>query len=333
MSLSTPIKTVKALVFRASVGNALNRFRLKPGSRILFKAEKKSDADAREKAGYIRYMFDEYMRFIDQAGRSLQDQRVLELGPGDNFGVALLCLAKGTRQVVCLDKYAAVRDLEFERRVYWALRETLTGEEQARFDASVIIDGGPKFNPEVFVSIDDCPIEEADRRLSEEPFDFVLSRSVLEYLKNPERAFDMMDHLLKPGGMMVHKVDVRDDGMFSAAGHHPLTFLTLPDSTYQRMTSHSYRPNRWRLAAFRDLLSRYKCDARFPVSHILGHEKELEEPVLALKDGQHYRREDVNRVKDIRSQLVEPFKAVSTEDLLATGFFVLVEKHLVDHAV
>jgi SAM-dependent methyltransferase len=330
MALAAHFRTVDALIWRGMVQNAINRFRLRPGSRILFKKEQKTDADAREKAGYIRYMFDEYMRFIDGDETDLAGKRILELGPGDNYGVALLALTKGAKEFVCLDKYAAIRDLEFEQRVYWELRETLSGSEKERFDTCVIIDGGPTFNPDVFRSIDDCPVEEADRRLGEEPFDYIWSRSVLEYLKNPDRAFDMMDLLLAPDGTMIHKVDVRDDGMFSAAGHHPLTFLTLSEATYRRMTSHSYRPNRWPLSFYRTHLSRYKYTFQLPVTHILGHTKELAAPKVAIKEGREYRREDVNRIKEIRSTLAEPFKPVSTEDLLSSGFFVVAQKQGVD---
>src|SRR4051794_33313215 len=56
---------------------------------------------------------------------SLDGLHVLELGPGDNLGVALRFLAAGAERVVCLDRFAIRRDPDFERRVYERLRAGL----------------------------------------------------------------------------------------------------------------------------------------------------------------------------------------------------------------
>jgi len=50
-----------------------------------------------------------------------------------------------------------------------------------------------------------------------------------------------MDALLAPGGWMMHKIDLSDQGMFSRNGQHPLTYLTIPDQVYGWMSTHSER--------------------------------------------------------------------------------------------
>lgn len=64
----------------------------------------------------------------------------------------------------------------------------------------------------------------------------------MEHLFDPVAALDGMLEALRPGGTLVHRIDLRVHGMFR--GQHPLTFLTLPDAIYTRMTRNSGRPNR-----------------------------------------------------------------------------------------
>ena len=166
------------------------------------------------------------------------------------MGVGLLAMAHGAASVTGLDKYAPVVDRKFDQAVLRALREGLETEEQRhRFDAAWT---GETYG-EAVQHITNCPLEKAHRRLPQAHYDVVWSRSVLEYLKNVPRAFSVLQDLMKPGGLMVHKVDVRDDGLFSAHGHHPLLFLTLRRGVWSGMTSHTYRPNQW-LTDFRRLL-------------------------------------------------------------------------------
>lgn len=325
------LETVRKGLFRSRRGiicwsilkNAVNGFRLKPGSKVRFIDETPSDEVAHEKVGYIRYMFDEYLRYLPNG---IQGKTVLELGPGDNFGVALLCLAHGADTVVCLDKYAAVRQPEFECRVYWKLRETLTGEQQARFDQVVILDKQATFDEERLRIINDCPLENAASRLGKFQPHLILSRSVLEYLKTLEGAFDVMDRLLPPGGQLIHKVDVRDDGLFSASGHHPLTFLTPSEITYRAMTSFTYRPNRMRIDDFRCQLQRLGYPFELPITQLLEQEKEFSSPISHLVKDNHYGKKEVERIKEIRPHLAKHFSAMSNEDLLTTGFWLIAKK-------
>ena len=70
----------------------------------------------------------------------------------------------------------------------------------------------------------------------------IISVAVLEHVYDPDASFDAMHRLLKPGGLLLHEVDLRDHLMFSSAGCHPLTFLTFSPSVWRLMTSDSGRP-------------------------------------------------------------------------------------------
>ena len=52
----------------------------------------------------------------------------MEIGHGDNLGVALRFLAAGAAEVICLDKFYSKRDPERQREIYLALRAQLDDE-------------------------------------------------------------------------------------------------------------------------------------------------------------------------------------------------------------
>src|SRR5215218_1948090 len=49
--------------------------------------------------------FEHYLKYSGLTRESLKGQTVLEIGPGENAGVALRFLAAGATEVVCIDKF------------------------------------------------------------------------------------------------------------------------------------------------------------------------------------------------------------------------------------
>ena len=85
-----------------------------------------------------------------------------------------------------------------------------------------------------------------------------------------------MDQLLRPGGTMIHKVDLRDHGMFSEGGQNALTFLTLGDRTYRWMGEESAGlPNRVLIGWYRDELAGLGYESKYLVTHFAGVDDEL----------------------------------------------------------
>ncbi len=158
---------------------------------------------------------------------------ILEAGTGDNFGLALLFLASGANRVVTIDKFYSKRDPEQQRRIYLAMRERLEPEARTRFDRATDLSIGIKTNENVRRYIYGTGIEEADRLLPGDRFDFVIYKGALQDVPAIDRAFEVVDALLAPGGWMMHKIDLSDQGMFSRNGQHPLTYLTISDQVYR----------------------------------------------------------------------------------------------------
>ena len=82
-------------------------------------------------------------------------------------------------------------------------------------------------------------IEEAPAQIGESSVDAIVSRAVLEHVFDLDTALAAMHRLLKPGGRMAHKVDLRDHGLFTDGGQHALEFLTVSDRVYTWMGEES----------------------------------------------------------------------------------------------
>ena len=173
-----------------------------------------------------------YRRYCRLVGVDVFRGTVAEVGPGDNLGVALL-LAKAADEVWTIDRYAARRDPAQHAAIYAGLakRHGLSGSHapaEATFERirELVGEGAESF------------FRSTPRR-----FDAILSNATLEHVAEPVAVLNAMVTALAPGGRLVHVIDLSDHGMF--AGRSPLTFLTVGDAIYRRMTRNSGRPNRF----------------------------------------------------------------------------------------
>jgi SAM-dependent methyltransferase len=277
---------------------------------------------------YINNQFDDYLRYGELTPDRLRGARIFELGFGDNIGVALKFLANGVSQVVCLDKFYSKRDKEQERKIYQALRETLSDEERRRFDEAVDLSDGITPNPDQIKCIYGVDIENAEELKTIEPFDFVISRGAIQDIFEPDAAFAAMHRILKPGGLMLHKIDLSDQGMFREYGMNPLTFLTIPDSVYRLMAEGSGKPNRKKMSYYRNLLEALGYDVKILVTDIIGRggRGDLSPHKESIAQGVDYSDETMSLVTEIRPKLSANFKEMTDEELLVDGIFVIARK-------
>ncbi len=282
--------------------------------------------DLQSSLAYIRRVYDEYLRFGGLSEADLAGKRVLEIGPGDNLGVPLLFLAAGAAHATGLDKFYSHRDAGQQVRIYEALRQQLNASQQGLFDRAIRLGQEPEFIPEYLRYVYGVGIEEADQRLAGEQFDLVLSRVALQDVVLFEETFQVMDRLLSPGGMMVHKIDLRDYGLFPRNLHHPLTFLTVSDPIYHMMISHRGFPNRHRIGDYRKVLGGFGYEASFLVTDLLGVPGELPTPLSVVRAGVDFGDETKRLIGSIRPRLLPRFRALSDEDLAVQAFFAVVRK-------
>jgi len=274
---------------------------------------------------YINLVYREYLEYAGLGPEALRGKRILEVGPGDNFGVALKFLAAGAAKVVCLDKFYSERNVEQQTRIYHELRKQLSPHEARVFDECIKLHSDIVLNEERLQYIYGHGIEEADEILEPGSFDFIVSRAVIHNVYDIDRGFEAMDRLLAPGGYMLHKIDLSDENMFSSRGMHPLTFLTIPERIYYLMASDSGKPNRKLVGDYREQMQRRGYQTKILITTVLGtgplvpHKEQIEQ-------GVDYSDKTLSLINQIRSSLAAPFRDRSDAELAATGIFLIGKK-------
>jgi SAM-dependent methyltransferase len=254
---------------------------------------------------YIERVAEDYLVY---AGRERFAGRVAEIGPGDSQGVALVMLARGAAEVHTVDRYRSQRDPATEAAIQRALAE----RQGHRFDG--------RAEPFRVTEHSGAPAE-TFFRATPMTFDWIVSRAVLEHLYDPIGALDAMFASLNPGGVMVHRVDLRDHGMF--AGHHPLTFLTVPERLYRAMTRGAGRPNRVLAPAYRAWLARVPGSAR--ITRLAGEADEFAPAPWDALDAAARERACAT-VRAIRDRLARPLRGLADEDLAISGIVLVAHK-------
>ena len=280
-----------------------------------------------ESLAYIEEQYRDYLTYGQLSHEDVQGKRILELGFGDNVGVALKFLAAGAGQVVCVDKFYSKRDTAREREIYAGLRRGLPPDEQRRFDAVISMADDVKFDATKLQALNGLDLEAAAHQLKEQDqvFDLIISRAVIEEIYEPAGVLAAADGLLAPGGLMLHKIDLSDYGIFSDGGMHPLTFLTIPESVYRLMASDSGIPNRKLLGYYRKQMDGFSYDTKFFVTSIVGHGPVVpHREISALdEDGSEVALPVIN---EIRPKLWREFKRMSDEELMVQGVFLVGRK-------
>lgn len=288
------------------------RRRLAAGKLAASSGARHANLDIAASLAYVERLYGDYLAY---GGLDHFSGSVAEIGPGDSFAVALRILGGGADHVHAIDRWVSRRDADTQRRIYGALSEHhglahlfsgAPGEDTIRNLSYHAGQPAEKF-------FRDCGLQ----------FDAIISRAVMEHLYDPLGALDDMARSLKPGGIMIHRIDLRDHGMFS--GHHPLTLLTLPDALHRRMTAGAGRPNRVLIPAYRAWLAGSGLTGGITVSRLAGVGDELDPaPWEALDKAAKARA--LASVRAIRPRLAKKFKAMADEDLAVAGLVLVARK-------
>ena len=278
------------------------------------------------RAAYKRGVFEAFLRHGGLERDELAGTRVLEVGPGDDLSVALRFLAAGAAEVTCVDRFRFEVDPDWERAVYRVVLEELDEEGRERLGGVIDADGRLERHSDRLRVISDAGIEDAARALEHGSFDLIASVAVLEHVYDLEASMRAMDDLLAAGGRMVHYVDLRDHGMLSAGGHHPLEFLTIPERAYRLMTSHTGAPNRERLSSYRALLRDLGHDAELLVTNVGGATDDLVPYRAELDPERDVGRAMLASIDRLRPRLAPPFASLGTEELAVTGILIRSRK-------
>jgi len=304
MSNSSPFGTLRRIV-QATLTNQIARFA--PSLYVQLTGQTGRGAGEvrlEEVSDYFETCFDEYFEQLsvakqDQTG-FLQGKRILEYGPGDVPGVAILMVAHGADQVMCVDRFPLVRmspkNVQIVRIMLERLPPFLRGRAEACFKNASHPEQG--FEPR-FV---DYLVRPSGLSGLVNEVDMVISRAVLEHVNDLPATFRDMYAALKPGGIAIHQVDLKSHGLHR---RNPLDFLSWPTWLWSLMYSEKGVPNRLRIDAYREAIAQSGLE------------------LLAMKPTLLASPDDV---RSIRPDLAEPFKKLSDEDLSCLGFWLVCRK-------
>jgi SAM-dependent methyltransferase len=289
-------------IARAIATNQVARFM--PGAYVRLTGQTgrgdSSQETAQDIAAYFLRCVEDYLDFgrvpPDQRGSFFSGLCIVEYGPGDFPGVAIVMLARGARRVWCVDRFPMVRLSPKNLAVLQALLSLLEAPERARVETSLRDPARPEegFRPEVL------GYEVRPHGFSglHETADLTLSRAVLEHVDDLPGTFADMLQALRPGGIAWHLVDLKSHGLHR---RNPLDFLCWSPGLWSAMYSHKGVPNRWRIDRYRTILE------------ALNLQSLRLEPTL---------RATPEQVADVRSALAEPFRGLSDADLACLGCWI-----------
>jgi SAM-dependent methyltransferase len=174
---------------------------------------------------------------IDPCGKS-----VLELGPGINFGSALVLACHGVRPILA-DRFLANWDANYHPKFHSALRRTLAEHDSAA-DLTLLdrLLGQDAYADDGIRRI--ARSAEDLRGIPDSSIDIVVSNAVLEHLFDLPAACRELGRVSKPLAWGFHQVDFRDHRDFQ----RPPEFLLLGDRQFRRIFAerHGECGSQWR---------------------------------------------------------------------------------------
>jgi SAM-dependent methyltransferase len=179
--------------------------------------------------------FSHYRRALQQIGATLEDKVVLEIGAGPNLGTALAFLLHGAGQVIGNDigRVTEVMTPEYADIIRFLAK--LSSPQHSSPLTSIVEGTGQaqasdaplRLVPQRYTALPYTPAESI--ALPDGSVDLVVSTSVLEHVMKPREVLENTFRLLRPGGVCIHSIDLRDH----ANPGLPLGFLEQSRDQYE----------------------------------------------------------------------------------------------------
>jgi len=246
----------------------------------------------------------------------------VEIGPGDNAGVALLMRSNGAKSVTLIDRFYTPRDHHHQEKIYEAL------SAQYKID---FLKNGSVWNEEDLKGIHWKTGLSAEKYFKDAVsqkvnFDAIVSCAVMEHLYDPLGCLSDMITCLKKGGTIIHCIDFRDHGMFEPR-YHPLKYLSIPKHLYKIMTRQSGDPNRILHFDYRQFLENLNDSISFKIFvWMLVGGIELNPFVEIEFVPEELWSESITLVEKWKKEFSKEFKNKSNKDLAVAGICLVIKK-------
>jgi SAM-dependent methyltransferase len=196
-----------------------------------------------------------YIGFLPvKDARFLKDKVVLEIGPGQDFGLQLLLLGFGAKKVILVDKYLGEWKDDYHSLVY----KRLLSKAEIEFPEvdfiqlkEVIHRGSHQIEGLEFhhVGLENVNL------IPSNSVDISFSNACFEHLLHSEKAIKELARISKLGGLGFHQIDFRDHRDYD----RPLEFLTFSKFGFEIILrlSNCCFGNRLRYTDFKYLFNKY----------------------------------------------------------------------------
>ena len=274
---------------------------------------------------HLKSVYEEMLQHSGIQPGKVSGARVIELGPGFTMTIPLLFAADGASYAVGVDKFVPFLTSSYYQHYYAQMRESLPAEKRERFDAA--LNQNPLTLNEARVrQVYKKELQDIVPELGPGTYDLIVSNAVMEEIYEPTPSFEAQVRLLRPGGVMVHNIDLRDYGMFTDRGFHPLEYLTVSDWVYQRMVEASGQQSRRLAGYYRQAATRLGLEPEIYITRVLNHPDPLPEPVRELRPGIDYTADDLRQLNVIRPRLQPQFRNLPDSELLAQSIIFVARK-------
>ncbi|NJN93628.1 MAG: methyltransferase domain-containing protein [Anaerolineales bacterium] len=224
-----------------------------------------------------------------------KEKVVLEVGPGINYGSALLLSCYGAKVIVA-DRFLAPWDSQYHPRFYACLRDWIQ-ENLPQADVSPLesILTHNSYIPES-INCFASPMEELTG-ITTASVDIIFSNAVLEHIYDPEVAFISLARVSKPGGWGFHQVDFRDHRSMDK----PLEFLLMDAQEFAKEFAlrHGECGNRYRPWEYEKLFQKAGFEIIKFEANIFAEDNYLQQfiPRLRAYSGSPHQFVDSNDLK------------------------------------
>lgn len=248
--------------------------------------------------------------FEDLLGAGAYAGDVCELGPGDSLGAGVLYRARGATSVTFVERFQRPGDTEAERAVCEVLaqRERAKGRAaSAECDWTVFMGEGA----------------EARWRAASARHDLIVTNSVFQHARDPMPLMQACYDRLKPGGRMLHVIDLRNLGLLKRWGE--LAWLETAPWLHHLMVRHTGRPNRVRFDAYREWAEGVDGEFFVRIRHLAGVPEALGDRLAEDIDPGLWRASR-SVVEAARPGFTPSLRGVSTDDQAVATFLLQVRK-------
>lgn len=221
-----------------------------------------------EYAKCIEYDFkivDEWLealrQYTDRDASQLAGRRVLELGPGPDFGVPLYLLSKGAAHYSSIDAFPLAVGAPQELHEEIIRRIALIGSTVSVETLRMAVENAANHNGRASTSILRYVVSDSfdiSRAFQGEKFDYIFSQAAFEHFDDVDDVIRQISDVANPGARLIVGVDFQTHARWLRDAD-PLNIYRFSEQTY-RFLGFRAMPNRMTPSGYREILNKYGWD-------------------------------------------------------------------------